>query len=64
VGQKDALIDRRTKRVWNEVQWLRELTVLLEDLDLIPSTHIHDSSQLSVIPVPGDLTPSSVLHQQ
>ena len=36
-------------------QWLRALTVLPEDLGLIPSTHMEAHT---VTPVPGDLIPS------
>lgn len=40
-------------------QWLRPLAALTEDLDCPQSPH--DGSQPSVIPVLGDLTPSSGL---
>ena len=36
------------------VQWLRALTVLPEDTDSVPSTHM--AAQLSITPVPGDLS--------
>lgn len=46
-------------RAGETVQWLRALTVtvLSEDLDLIPSNHDADT-QPSVSPFSGDLTPS------
>ena len=39
-------------------QQLRALTTIPEDLGSISSTHPHGGSQLSITPVPGDLTPS------
>lgn len=43
-------------------EWLRALDALTEDPGSVPRTHMLAHSHLSVTPVPGDLTCSSV-HQ-
>lgn len=43
-----------------KVQWLREHSAGAEDLNSVPSA-VPSELKLSIIPVPGDTTPSSVL---